>query len=108
MFLFVENLTFLDKGPSSFAVEKGECVGLTGRSGIGKTQLFLSLPGMMTGQILGGTSPAEAVTYQILIMFLIAGGTGVGVFLTNGTGSVSTFLMLIGVTLGHDVNPALL
>jgi putative ABC transport system permease protein len=33
---------------------------------------------MMTGQILGGVPPAEAVKYQILIMFLIAGGTGLG------------------------------
>jgi len=33
---------------------------------------LVSLPGMMTGQILGGTPPAEAVKYQILIMFLIA------------------------------------
>jgi putative ABC transport system permease protein len=33
---------------------------------------------MMTGQILGGVAPAEAVKYQILIMFLIAGGTGLG------------------------------
>ncbi len=32
---------------------------------------LVSLPGMMTGQILGGTPPAEAVKYQILIMFLI-------------------------------------
>jgi putative ABC transport system permease protein len=38
----------------------------------------VSLPGMMTGQILGGVPPAEAVKYQILIMFLIAGGTGLG------------------------------
>jgi putative ABC transport system permease protein len=38
----------------------------------------VSLPGMMTGQILGGVAPAEAVKYQILIMFLIAGGTGLG------------------------------
>ncbi|HIJ62349.1 MAG TPA: ABC transporter permease [Rhodospirillaceae bacterium] len=38
----------------------------------------VSLPGMMTGQILGGVAPAEAVKYQILIMFLIAGGTGIG------------------------------
>jgi putative ABC transport system permease protein len=37
-----------------------------------------SLPGMMTGQILGGVPPAEAVKYQILVMFLIAGGTGLG------------------------------
>ena len=40
---------------------------------------IVSLPGMMTGQILGGSSPVEAVNYQILIMFLIAAGTGFGV-----------------------------
>jgi putative ABC transport system permease protein len=39
---------------------------------------IVSLPGMMTGQILGGVAPADAVKYQILIMFLIAGGTGIG------------------------------
>ncbi|MBK8386719.1 MAG: iron export ABC transporter permease subunit FetB [Accumulibacter sp.] len=38
----------------------------------------ISLPGMMTGQILAGTPPVEAVKYQILVMFLIAGGTGFG------------------------------
>jgi putative ABC transport system permease protein len=37
------------------------------------------LPGMMTGQILAGVDPEEAVKYQLLIMFLIAGGTGLGV-----------------------------
>jgi putative ABC transport system permease protein len=39
---------------------------------------LVSLPGMMTGQILGGSPPMEAVKYQILIMFLIAAGTGFG------------------------------
>ena len=39
----------------------------------------VSLPGMMTGQILSGVEPFEAIKYQILIMFLIAGGTGIGV-----------------------------
>ncbi len=39
---------------------------------------LVSLPGMMTGQILAGVDPAEAVKYQILIMFMIAGGTGLG------------------------------
>lgn len=39
---------------------------------------LVSLPGMMTGQILAGAPPFEAVKYQILIMFLIAGGTGFG------------------------------
>ena len=39
---------------------------------------LVALPGMMTGQILAGAEPQEAVKYQILIMFLIAGGTGLG------------------------------
>ena len=39
---------------------------------------LVALPGMMTGQILAGIEPVEAVRYQILIMFLIAGGTGLG------------------------------
>jgi putative ABC transport system permease protein len=38
----------------------------------------VSLPGTMTGQILSGVPPAEAVKYQILVMFLIAGSTGLG------------------------------
>ncbi|MEC9345848.1 MAG: ABC transporter permease [Pseudomonadota bacterium] len=39
----------------------------------------VSLPGMMTGQILAGADPAQAVRYQIMVMFLIAGATGLGV-----------------------------
>ena len=39
---------------------------------------LVSLPGMMTGQILAGAPPAEAVKYQILIMFLITAGVGFG------------------------------
>jgi putative ABC transport system permease protein len=39
---------------------------------------LVALPGMMTGQILAGAEPTEAVKYQLLIMFLIAGGTGLG------------------------------
>ncbi len=40
---------------------------------------IISLPGMMTGQILAGAPPTEAVKYQILVMFLISSGTGFGV-----------------------------
>ena len=40
---------------------------------------LVSIPGMMTGQILAGVEPMEAVKYQLLIMFLIAGGTALGV-----------------------------
>jgi len=39
----------------------------------------VSLPGMMTGQILSGVDPREAVKYQLLIMFLLGGATGLGV-----------------------------
>ncbi len=38
----------------------------------------VSLPGMMTGQILAGASPLQAAKYQILILFLISGGTIIG------------------------------
>ena len=40
---------------------------------------IVSLPGMMTGQILAGIPPVEAVKYQIVIYFLIGTGTGLGV-----------------------------
>ena len=43
---------------------------------------LVSLPGMMTGQILAGSPPVEAVKYQIMIMFLVAAGTGFGVFVS--------------------------
>jgi putative ABC transport system permease protein len=39
---------------------------------------IVSLPGMMTGQILAGASPVEAVKYQVVIMFLIASATAMG------------------------------
>ncbi|HJL27129.1 MAG TPA: iron export ABC transporter permease subunit FetB [Polyangiaceae bacterium LLY-WYZ-15_(1-7)] len=39
---------------------------------------IVSLPGMMTGQILAGASPVEAVKYQLLILFLIAASTSLG------------------------------
>lgn len=39
---------------------------------------IVALPGMMTGQILGGTSPQVAVKYQIMIWFFIAASSGFG------------------------------
>jgi putative ABC transport system permease protein len=37
---------------------------------------IITLPGTMTGQILAGMDPLEAVKYQILLMFLLTGGGG--------------------------------
>jgi len=45
------------------------------------TMGLVSLPGMMTGQILGGASPAVAIQYQIMIM--------AGIFVAS---TISTFL----------------
>ena len=39
---------------------------------------IVSLPGMMTGQVLAGQSPLQAVRYQIVVMFLIAAGASLG------------------------------
>ncbi|MCA9189953.1 MAG: iron export ABC transporter permease subunit FetB [Pirellulaceae bacterium] len=39
---------------------------------------IVSLPGMMTGQLLSGSSPMNAVRYQIVIIFLIASAVALG------------------------------
>jgi len=43
----------------------------------------VSIPGMMTGQILAGNSPFNAAKYQIMIMFMITAGTGFAVLLAS-------------------------
>jgi putative ABC transport system permease protein len=44
---------------------------------------IVSLPGMMTGQLIAGVSPLEAVKYQIVIMFLISTSTLLGTLLAS-------------------------
>jgi UDP-glucose/iron transport system permease protein len=39
---------------------------------------IVSLPGMMTGQILAGTDPVSAVKYQVMVMFMLAAATSLG------------------------------
>jgi len=43
---------------------------------------LISLPGMMTGQILGGSSPATAIKYQIMIMLAIFTGCSINLILS--------------------------
>lgn len=38
---------------------------------------LVSLPGMMTGQIIAGAQPLQAVQYQIVVMFMLAAVVGV-------------------------------
>lgn len=37
---------------------------------------IITLPGIMTGQIIAGMDPVEAAKYQILLMFLLCGASG--------------------------------
>ena len=37
---------------------------------------LITLPGIMTGQLLAGMDPVEAVKYQILLLFLLTGASG--------------------------------
>ncbi len=43
---------------------------------------LVTLPGMMTGQILGGSSPAVAIKYQVMIMIAIFTGCTLNLFLS--------------------------
>lgn len=47
---------------------------------------LVSLPGFMTGQILSGVSPMVAVRYQVMVMCMIFGASGL---------SAASFLMLV-------------
>jgi len=52
---------------------------------------IVSLPGMMTGQILGGSPPMEAAKYQLMILFMIAAGSGLGSLAAIWAGSRRLF-----------------
>lgn len=63
---------------------------------------LVSLPGMMTGQILGGADPREAVRYQIVVMLMIATAVAIGCIillglsykkLFNSDGSLQPFVL---------------
>lgn len=46
-----------------------------------KTLGIVSLPGMMTGLILAGTSPLQAIRYQILVTFMLMSTTAISSFM---------------------------
>lgn len=39
---------------------------------------LVSIPGMMTGQILAGADPKQAVRYQLVVMFMVTAATALG------------------------------
>lgn len=48
-----------------------------------KTLGIVSLPGMMTGLILGGTSPLIAVKFQVMVTFMILSSTSISVMIAT-------------------------
>lgn len=52
---------------------------------------IVSLPGMMTGQIIAGISPIQAVKYQIVIMFTLAAASSFSIMLALWLGSKRLF-----------------
>lgn len=64
--------------PISAAVQRGMIPIVNSMMVVG----VVSLPGMMTGQILAGADPIIAVKYQIMVMFMLAASTSLGCILT--------------------------
>jgi putative ABC transport system permease protein len=55
------------------ALKAGMIPSINAMMGVG----LVSLPGMMTGQILAGTDPLVAIRYQIIVMLMLVGATAV-------------------------------
>ncbi len=64
-------------GPLESAVRRGMVPTINSMLVVG----IVSLPGMMTGQILAGSDPLEAVKYQIVVLFMLAAATALGCIL---------------------------
>ena len=56
------------------AVRAGMIPSINSMMGVG----LVFLPGMMTGQILGGSDPLTAIKYQIVVMLMLVGSTTLG------------------------------
>jgi putative ABC transport system permease protein len=70
----------------------------------------VTLPGMMAGQILAGADPADAAKYQIMIMFVLTGASGLGALgaavggvlvLTDGRHRLRLDRLLASTTVTH-------
>lgn len=62
---------------------------------------LVQLPGMMTGQIISGANPVDAVRYQIVVMLMIAAATGVTAII-SAFGALEVFF-----TPNHQLSPRL-
>jgi putative ABC transport system permease protein len=56
------------------AMRAGMIPSINSMMGVG----IVFIPGMMTGQILAGANPLQAVRYQIIVMIMLVGSTAIG------------------------------
>lgn len=61
----------------SNAMRAGMIPSINSMMGVG----IVFIPGMMTGQIIAGANPLQAVRYQIIVMIMLVGSTAIGSFL---------------------------
>ncbi len=81
------------RGPLRDAVRRGMIPIINSMSVVG----IVSIPGMMTGQILAGADPAEAAKYQIVVMTMLFGASGI---------SAALYLVLANRSRRHpEANP---
>lgn len=61
--LSLHKLCFLSNGPYSFTLDEGDCLGLSGPSGVGKTQLFRAISDLIpsTGNIVFRANNKDSV-----------------------------------------------
>ena len=76
---------------SRFAVQRSLSAGMTPILNTMPVVGLVSLPGMMTGQILAGNNPALASRYQIVILFMISSTTALGMMIAVGLAYRSMF-----------------
>lgn len=68
--------------PSSIAIIRDSIkTGMLPTIDSAKTLGIVSLPGMMTGLILAGTSPVQAIKYQIMVTFMLLSTTSISSFI---------------------------
>jgi len=61
--LSLVNLSFLGNGPYELTIQSGECVGLTGKSGVGKTQLLRAVADVIAH---GGDCLLDGTSCQLM------------------------------------------
>lgn len=68
--------------PSSIEIIRGSIkTGMLPTIDSAKTLGIVSLPGMMTGLILAGASPVEAIKYQLMVTFMLLSTTSIASFI---------------------------